>query len=381
MPVVLLAVFCASTCVAAEKGPAIDWDAVDKSPDLKGVYAARSPKTRKKALKANGGSEETEAAVLRALRWLKKHQKEDGSWDGKSLKNDRHVAATACTAFALLTFLGHGETHDSEEFGKTVRKSVDYLLAAQKDDGRFLHSDGHDYTHPIAAFALCEAYAMTQIEEIKEAAEKSIVPIVKGQNTHGGWNYNMRVDTRCDTSYMGWCAQAVRAAQTAGLEVEGLARVCTKAVDGFKKNSHPEGGFGYTSPSKTHGLTGVGTYCMAMLGQANSPEFLRGIGVITERSKVSWAEPKGKIYYWYYDIAAMFRNGGQVWQDWNAQAAPDMADGQIVLKSEGEGGKDIGYWETPAGVRSHCPTFINTCLCAMSLEVYYRYTPAFAKAD
>ena len=184
--------------------------AIIKSPVImKGIYGSRSPGSRGAALARHGGNNATEGAVLRALRWLKKHQNEDGSWD---------ETKPAMTSLGLLTFLAHGELPGaSPEFGVTVEKAIKWLVENQTGDGHFKGRDGHDYSQPICAYALCEAYGLTKVPMLKEAAEKAIMVVIKGQNPSGGFNYNLKPTTRDDTSYMGWCAQALKAAYMAGL--------------------------------------------------------------------------------------------------------------------------------------------------------------------
>ena len=77
------------------------------------------------------------------------------------------------TGYALLTYLAHGETPASPEFGETVEKAIRFLVDSQEPSGRFRGRDGHDYTHPIATYALCEAYGLTKVPMLKEAAEKA----------------------------------------------------------------------------------------------------------------------------------------------------------------------------------------------------------------
>jgi len=124
---------------------------------------------------ASGATAASERAVLNALRWLKSVQEEDGAWSlasgGGPVGKHSTGATPAMTGLALLAYLAHGETPNSEEFGPTVEKGLRWLQRAQESDGRFSGRDNHDYSHPIATFALCEAYGMTKNPLLAPVAE------------------------------------------------------------------------------------------------------------------------------------------------------------------------------------------------------------------
>jgi hypothetical protein len=369
------------------KPAAFDTVAMIKSPVvLRGLYSGRTTGMRGSLLGRGGGGSWTEDAVLNALRWLKKNQNEDGSWP---------QTKPAMTAFALLTYLAHGETPASEEFGYTVEKAIRFLIESQDGNGHFKGRDGHDYTHPIAAYALCEAYGMTKVPQIKYAAQKAIAEILKGQHASGGFNYNLNPEDRDDTSYMAWCAQALKAADIAYVmdEPDAVKAAMRKAVKGFQKNfsaggggdsGYAAGGFGYTGPAVS-GLTGAGTLCMQLLGAAKEKE-VRGAIQTMEGWTFSYGTKDlgSTIYYAYYSTQAKFHEGGEVWKKWNAQCAPSLVKGQVVVSKAIEDAKgklvDIGYWDTDAtghadGGEGH--KVMTTCLCTLMLEVYYRYLPTF----
>ncbi len=88
-------------------------------------------------LTKNEGSSKTEDAVVKALRWLKETQNEDGSWSrtnttyaahaktGRAKKRAAAVSSSsgdnvqeAISALALLSFVGHGEDLDSKELAR-----------------------------------------------------------------------------------------------------------------------------------------------------------------------------------------------------------------------------------------------------------------------
>ncbi len=360
----------------------LDAVALTRSPViLRGVLGSRNPGAIGAALAGYGGSGKTEAAVLRALRWLKKNQNDDGSW--KKTK-------PAMTALALLTFLAHGETPASEEFGSTVEAAIKWLVNNQTEAGRFKGRDGHDYSHPIATYALCEAYAMTKIPMVKYAAEKAMDIVIKGQHESGGWDYGCKQTLRDDTSYMGWCAQALKAGYLADIEIEDVDMHMRLAADGFRKNyggSEGYGGFGYTGPgNKNAGLTGVGVLCMQLLGAAKAPEVRGGLNSL-EATTFNWegGGVHNKNYYWYYVTQAKFHEGGDVWNRWNRTFSPVLVKEQTVIPKDKSGyvdhkGKphEIGWWEMEHGITGHTDgEVMDTCLCALQLQVYYRYLPTF----
>lgn len=391
-----------------------------KSPVImRNVYGStRNTGSRGKSLRAYGGDAKTEGAVIRSLRWLKQHQGGDGSWGGSRV---------AMTGLAVLTFLAHGEKPGAEspEFGQTVQKALEYLLRAQDPKtGTFNPHDGNNYSHLIATYALSEAFGMTGNPNVKAAAEKSLVAIIKGQHPTGGWTYNMNPNPekdgkyRDDTSYMGWAVQALKAAKLANIHVEGMDRTYKMAVRGFKKNAHPKGGFGYTSPAQG-GLTSVGVLCMMFLGAGNDkdvrnsldlmdswePTFskyedlepeLKNVGKL-KKDETALSAAKGKMaakvpeaerkfytsnaqYYYYYATQCRFHAGGARWDKWNKAMKPAYVAAQEVTPASASKYVDakgqpqaVGYWRNVDNLTDR--PVMDTCLAALQLMVYYRYLP------
>jgi hypothetical protein len=354
---------------------------------MKGLYAGRTAGGRKGALgmygKGGAGGAATELAVLRALRWLKKNQRTDGSWPGTS--------AVAMTSFALLAYLAHGETPQSAEFGETVKKAIDFLISKQGGDGKFAGvSDG--YSQIIGTYAMCEAYGLTQHPSIKDGAVKALTLIVKGQHPTGGFNYSLAQDNRDDSSVMAWACQAMKAGKMAGLEadVPGLEAAIKRGIAGFKLNADPNGGFGYTGPGHT-GLSGAGALCMQLLGAPKSAEVTATMKFL-EPCTFSFADPNkqpygggSQVYYWYYITQAKFHHSPETFAAWNKQFSPELCKQQIVEKNaiEGPDGKmvDIGHWESPVKGEHTGGVVQDTSLCTLMLEVYYRYLPSFKKIE
>ncbi len=370
----------------------VEFDAVAqiKSPVImKGIYGSRSPGARGSLSGQNGGGAGPEGAVMRALRWLKVNQEEAGSWG---------QAKPAMTALVVLAYLAHGETPSSPEFGYTVEKALQFLLYAQTADGKFKGGDGHEYTTPIVAYALCEAYGMTQVPQLHDAAKKSVKRVVKGQNAVGGFNYNLKgpSETRNDLSYIAWCVQSLKAAKMAYVEVDGLEKAMKRSVGGVKANygaSGDYGGFSYSGPGAS-GLTGAGILCLQFLGEGKCNEVQNALAG-TENAVCAWDKAgidgmhaSDPLYYWYYLTQAKFQAGGATWTSWNKQFSPVLVKNQVVISKEASGYLDhtgaprsIGHWsEGVPGTTVHGGNqngVFPTVLCTLMLEVYYRYLPTF----
>lgn len=355
---------------------------------LSSLYGGRSNEGRQKTLKKFGGSDVTESAVLRALRWLKKTQNADGSWAPGEKE--------AMTGLGLLTFLAHGETPMSEEFGPTVQKAMQYL-AGQVDKWPAKVTDKKwpntfSYSNGIVAYALSEGYGLTKIPFLKPAMEKSLAYVVDGQLRNGGYSYGYNPDGKWDMSVAGWQYQAMKAGYVAGADVPGLEKAIEKGLGFMEKVSFSKvnNRFGYNVPGNgSDGLQGAGTLCLQLLGSGDSFAAKAGVKFISEKCTVVWNNPKRKveaahanpIYAWYYQTQVMFHAGKTSWKNWNDVCAPQMIKYQ----------HQEGYWECPNQDKGkfscNYDKWYTTTLAALSLQVYYRYLPTYkmpkgiAKAD
>jgi hypothetical protein len=360
----------------ADSTPVSTTPIMSKSPlilkGLAGTMANRTAGARAGALRSFGGSGQGEAAVMKALRWLKANQSPDGSWSGVD-KTD----PMAMAGLALLCFLAHNETPASEEFGQTVEKAMKYIVGAQRGNGSF----GRDYTHGICTYALSEGYALTKIMALRDAAEKGINLILNGQQPTGGFDYGYGKGTRWDLSVAGWQFQAMKAAKMGGLGNEKLDNGIKLGIDYLRKEAFApsKGGFGYAGSPGVQGagasvsMTGAGTLCLQLLGQPNAPEVRAGLEFLKE-VPCEWvvgatpeATVKKPIYAWYYITQAKFQKGGKEWDNWNALFSRALVGGQE---------KD-GHWDHG----DHGGPVYSTALCCLMLEVYYRYLPTYKHTE
>jgi hypothetical protein len=335
------------------------------------VFGGRSAGGRASAVSRFGGSKVGQASLLKALYWLKKVQEPDGSWGTeKGFK-------PAMTGLALLTFLAHGETPTSKEFGLTVKKAMEWI-----SNDPLNKASSHGYPHAIKTYALAEAYAMTGVSLLEDAMNRNIRVIIDGQQANGNYDYNYKMTTRQDLSFAGWNYQALKAAYGAGCEEKGLTNAIFKAVEWLKASaasSESGDGFPYAvkdgvASGKKATMRAVGVLCLQLYGEGKAPEMKDEIKKIAEVDylQLNWAAaPKESLYGWYYATQAMFQQGGKEWKAWNRKFQKELNDNQ----------NPEGYWVCPSDSHGPKPETLTgkvyaTTLCALMLTVYYRYLPS-----
>jgi len=339
---------------------------------MKGLFAGRSAGGRAAALGQYGGrwAKYTEAAVIKALEWLKRNQAPDGSWGPNKF---------GMTGLGLLTFLAHGETPASEKYGPTVEKAIRFLVGAQREDGAFAGGgDIEPYAHAIATYSVSEAYGVTRIPALKPVMDKAIEVILKGQQAGGGWDYKYAKQARRDTSVGGWQVQALKAAYIAGASKHSeIKQALDKAVQDLTSAQDPETGrFFYTDKGshKTDSITAVAVLCLQLTGNGKTKAARDGQEAL-KMAGCDWkAPPQWAMYAWYYVTQAKFHQGGSTWSSWNDKFA------RVFVRSQNEDGS----WTAPGkaagvehGAEDNIGPVYSTTLAALTLQVYYRFLPTY----
>jgi len=374
---------------------------------------------KRNAIKAGGGSEKTEQAVLAALGWLARHQNPDGGWSGAGFVD--RCSGSNCgdpgekdydagvTGLALLAFLGAGYTpvsrgevndpitHRVYRLGDVVKNAVDWLLNNQGPDGCIGPKVSKMvYNQSICALALSEAYGMTGTKTLKEPAQKAIDFLFQARNPGKAWRYTPKCGEN-DTSVTGWCVMALKSAELSGLNVGRSTLVEAKRwLDDVTDKNY--GKVGYTSledagvkvviPGKNEDYTyhevlaAVGMVVRTFVDHDRKDPILEmGAKLLANDSPV-WDQEKktNDYYYWYYGTLALFQfdgpdsgGEGKYWKGWN------MAVIRALVKNQrsADAGCAEGSWDADDRWGFEGGRVYATAINALTMEVYYRYPHAF----
>lgn len=340
---------------------------------------------------------QTELAIERGLAFLAKHQRPDGSWRLQDFDTAVLMRSdTAATGLAVLSFQGAGYTHKQFKYSSVVDEAIQFLVAHQQDDGDlYIRQDPASdqnawlYSHAIAALALCEAYGMTQDQQLRPHAQRAVDFMVESQDPRlGGWRYRPSLGT--DTSVTGWFLLALKSGQLAGLDVPEETFASIERYLQASQNSAAEphlyryNPFAADTPQQRHGLeptavmTSVGLLMRLYCGwgrdrsemQAGADHLLNHLP-----DHGSPTQSMRDTYYWYYATQVLYHMRDERWQRWHDRLYPLLIEHQITT------GELAGSWDpmspTPDLWARYGGRLYVTTMNLLSLEVSYRHLPLY----
>ncbi len=353
------------------------------------VSGRTSPASRAALVRAMGGTPASEAAVADGLRWLANHQFPDGAW---SFSHASHPECRqrcdqpgsmqgggrpAATGLALLALLGSGHTHQNGEYQDEVKNGIDFLLKNARTQGQFMDlcpdvvANEKMYTHGLCTIALSELAAMTKDNRIKSAAKSAVAYIVAAQNPKtGGWRYVpfQAAKEPGDTSVVGWQIMALKSAKNAKIHFPDTT---FKGAELFLNAVQEQGGSQYSyeiiSKSPSPSMTAAALLSRMYLGWDRKNKALQD-GV---KFLAATKPQPNNMYYNYYATQVMHHWGGEEWTEWNRV----MRDQLIRTQKTDKNGHMHGSWNLADVHGDSGGRLYMTCLCLMTLEVYYRHLP------
>lgn len=378
----------------------------------------RSVEGRRERVKRFGGNELTEDSVESGLAWLAAHQSADGTWSrtefnrgcpatdrctGEAELRTEYALDAGLTGLATLAFLGAGYTHAVGPYRQTVDRAIGALMSMQTERGGFSEDETlAGYNDSVATLALAEHYALTRDRRVAEPLRRAVERLSSMQQALGGWDYGASgTSGRNDTSITAWVVQALNAAKWAGISpaeetLVGAAMHVARASQADGKVWYADAGIGFEldaaqRPRYRYGpaMTACGLVCETLLGWR-----MDSATILAQRAHLFSNAPSTKLarggdatqlhseYYWYYGTLAMFQVGGESWERWNARLRDVILPLQNREKMrDGRRKHAFGSW-TPYGGRwgrwgRMGGRVYTTAICTLTLEIYYRGTPAY----
>jgi len=357
-------------------------DPKPKDVDKSNLFAHRTPETRKTITDAMGGSKETEAAVADALAFLARSQEPDGRWtrftgDPKPGQHKRTDRDMGLTGLATLCFLAAGHTPDKPgPYQENVRNALAHLIARQATDGD-LRNGGHMYSHGMASLAIIEAAIMTDDPTYKAASVKAAQFIINAQNAKsGGWRY--KPGEQGDTSILGWQVMALYGVEHMGMEVpDKTVTGAIRWLDGVRSRTPHQALAGYTDRIPSPAMSAEAAFSRILLGQTLTA------GQQQELCKylLKFEPGKGRndlfrlddFYTWYYTALVLMQLQNDAWHTWNQQMQ------KRLLSIQRKDGAVKGSWNPKTKHSRLGGRIYTTATATLTLQVYYRYLPEYAK--
>jgi hypothetical protein len=223
------------------------------------------------------------------------------------------------------------------------------------------------YCHAMATLALCESYALTGDERLRNPVERAVTFLVNSRARDSlAWRYAPGAPIG-DTSILGWVVLALKSAKVVGIPVSATVQNGTLTWLN-KVAGGPAHGLARYQPNEplTATMTAEAWVCRQFLGVGGpGPASTEAAAYLLEHGP---GRDPYNLYYWYYGTLAMYQHGGDAWARWNG-AVRD----QIVRRQHVSGHK-AGSWDPDESIygakggRIYC-----TALATLSLEVYYRF--------
>ena len=254
-------------------------------------------------------SPEARSAIDKALAYLARTQKDDGSWETSG-----RGQATACMSLAALAFMSDGHLPGRGPYGEVVQKALDFVLESAQPSGLLEYGTPHHamYSHGFSVLLLAEAWGTTADERIRQRLKKGVEFIVATQNPQGGWRYQPSL-ADADISVTITQVVALRAAANAGITVP--RKTIDAAVWYLKKCARADGGFSYQPGSGSSGFarTGGALLSLILAGRQDMPQARRALKYLDIQ--------KGKeiqyFYYGhYYSAQAVHLTSERKWAQW-----------------------------------------------------------------
>ena len=360
-----------------------------------GFGARTSAALQSERVRSSGGDPQLVDRVVEAsLKWMLRHQLDDGGWSFDCTANPncrgqcdnpaltKHVNdRVAATALALWPMLAKGYTHtDTGEHAKhkiPIANGLEFLARnVLEGRGNAFHRGGNMYSQALTAVVLSEAYGMTQDQRLRKPSQLALNFIMEAQDpSGGGWRYLPK--ERGDTSSVAWQLVALKSGKLSQLRVSSLViKRATRFLDSVAADDGAAYGYSdATTPRPS--LNAAGLLCRIFTGWKQDNDALRRGAM-----KLAQQGPTSDIYATYYGTQVLFHLQKQLpleWQSWQKSMTEMLVKAQAT-SGHRQGsyfdGMDDGHAARVGG------RLYVTSMATMTMEVYFKigvmYSPQSA---
>ena len=335
---------------ARAEGPATNVSAVVKSPiATNGLMRSRNPGARGRALGRYGRREDSPVeAQVRALRWLKSIQREDGSWPEPS---------AATTALALLAYNSSYNTGFPYESEASCTNGARFLSSAVDENGAFRSGDPGEWTLPVGLVAL-ECWAWTLDAPGAAAIVRAKRRLLDRQRDSGLWG----PEDGPDDLWYTWLA--LRALVGSRAFPEDTVAAASRAADALARAFDAEAGVLRAPDGSADPATRMLPYALELLGAPWGSSAQKALARSLAPVRFSWEGWDGADLPLasaspLRDAAAMHLSSIQIgWRhnrDWISGYSTNRVPHQTVLGTNEcdyvdlSGRKrSIGWWDSPS---------------------------------
>lgn len=318
-------------------------------------------------------AEPVDKSVNRALAYLAKVQRDDGSYPAQL---DRNVGVAS---LATMAYLSKGYTPEVGPYAKQIDRGVDFVLDGAQKNGLIAgpgRSHGPMYSHCIATLMLSEVSGMVgpgrqkRIDKVLAGALRLILDAQKVPKVApfvGGWRYQPH-SRDADISLTGWALMALRSGRGNGAQVPKEA--IDLALKFVLRCRVKDGGFAYQPGRDDSGVPRTGTALLALelAGRHRDKICLDAGKYILERLPKRFGG--GNFYYGvYYCSQGMFQLGDAYWTRFAAAMYP------IMLKFQ----KEDGSWPAGSGSAAQAGPVYSTSMSVLAMTVSYRQLPIYQR--
>lgn len=339
-------------------------------------------------------SGKTREVFDKALGYLAKSQKADGTWTGKlkiggygKVDPQGAGATNGETALCLMCFLASGEDPNFGRYSSNVRKAVRALLLAQNPKSGYIGKNM--YEHGFAMLALSEAYGMvdesmlwtgtevTQRPTIGEALELAVGCAMLGQknNPFKAWTYSPdnrpnHESTRADTSVAGAVLMGLLGVRNAGVKVPD--KVIDQALEYFRTMT-VDGQTAYATSmawATPHTRSAIAALVMTIGKRTHWKEFEKIPRYIA--SDLYFQDDQHPFYSRYYMAQALFQVDLKSWKAWHQRTR------EMIVKMQREDGSIIPSSKIGFTATYQTPAY-TTSMSLLALALEYRLLPIYER--